>query len=577
MDIADALPDDLAECQRLLVAAFKEATERERHVAELEQSLAASTQLATESEQQAAELSRVLDETAASYQTLQQEHEAALDELAWYKRWAFGRRRERLPEVEGQGHLFDLDTPAVDALDESTPQPEAETEVKGHRRRKKRQIDWDKLRQVRHDHDLDDEEKVCSCCGLPMDCIGEDVTRELDYEPAKLIGHIHVRPKYGCRRCKDGVSAAPLPSRPIPGGIAGPGLITEVYVSKFGDHLPLYRLEDILTRYGVYISRSTLCDWMKAVAHLFRPLYELQRERVLQSSVMWTDDTHITVLGGRQGSFKGYFWTYIGDPQHPYSVYDFTNRRTRDGPTSFLESYSGYLHADAYTGYDAMFLDVGSGVIEVACWSHARRKFFNAVNSYPRQSHQVLEWIRQLYDIEDRAHDRSNEARRELRGLEANPVLDKIEAYLAELATTVLPKSSLAKAVTYARNQWKALRRYTEDGRLTIDNNVSERTLRHQAIGRKNYLFLGSEAAGPRAAVLYTIMAGAKRHRIEPWAYARDLLIHLHGDDPCLEDMLPDRWAAAHPEAILNHRLEESRTKAIRTRARRAHRRARCK
>lgn len=577
MDMADALPDDLAECQRLLLAAFKEATERERHVAELEQSFAASTQLATESEQQAAELSRVLDETAASYQALQQEHEAALDELAWYKRWAFGRRRERFAEVEGQGHLFELDPSVADTSDESAPQPEAETEVKGHRRRKKRRIDWDNLRQIRHDYDLDDEEKVCSCCGLPKDCIGEDVTRELDYEPAKLIAHIHVRPKYACRRCKDGVCAAPLPSRPIPGGIAGPGLITEVCVGKFGDHLPLYRLEDILTRYGVYISRSTLCDWVKAVAHLLRPLYELERERVLQSSVMWTDDTYVTVLGGRQGSFKGYFWTYIGDQQHPYSVYDYTNRRTRDGPTRFLENYSGYLHADAYTGYDAMFLDVGSGVIEVACWSHARRKFFNAVNSYPRQSHQVLEWIRQLYDIEDRAHDRSDEARRELRVAEANPVLDKIEAYLAELATAVLPKSSLAKAVRYARNQWQALRRYTEDGRLTIDNNVSERTLRHQAIGRKNYLFLGSEAAGPRAAVLYTIMAGAKRHRIEPWAYVRDLLLRLHADDQCLEEMLPDRWAAAHPEAILNHRLEESRTKAIRSRARRAHRRARHK
>ena len=448
---------------------------------------------------------------------------------------------------------------------------------KSHRRRKKRKIDWDKLPQIRHDHDLEPEEKSCSCCGREMDCIGEDVTRELEYQPAKLEAHIHVRPKYACRYCKDGVSAAPLPPRPIPGGIAGPGLITEVFVSKFGDHLPLYRLEDILTRYGVYISRSTLCDWMKAVADLLRPLYDLQRERVLQSSVMWTDDTHITVLGGKEGSFKGYFWTYIGDKQHPYSVYDFTNSRSRDGPAKFLKSYSGYLHADAYTGYDAMFSDVGSKVIEVACWSHARSKFFDAVRSYPRQSHQVLEWIRQLYDIEDQAHDLSVDARRELRTRQAIPVLDKIEAYLTKLAPSALPKSTLGKAVTYARNQWEALRRYTEDGRLTIDNNVSERTLRHQAIGRKNYLFLGSEAAGPRAAVLYTILAGAKRHRIEPWAYVRDLLLRLHADDSRLEEMLPDRWAAAHPEAILNHRLDESRTKAIRTRARRAHRRARRK
>ena len=193
-----------------------------------------------------------------------------------------------------------------------------------------------------------------------LDRIGEDITRELELQPAKLEAHIHVRPKYACRRCKQGVSAAALPPRPIPGGIAGPGLITEVVVGKFGDHLPLYRLEDILTRYGVYLSRSTLCDWVKAVAGLFRPLYELQRQRVLQSAVMWTDDTRVTVLGGEEGSFKGYFWTYIGDKQNPYSVYDFTSSRSRDGPAKFLENYSGYLHADAYTGYDAMFLDVAS-------------------------------------------------------------------------------------------------------------------------------------------------------------------------------------------------------------------------
>ena len=564
MNGTNSLPTDLSECHQLLAAAYQQSVQ-------LEQKVAAS-------QQQTAELNRVLNETAASFEELKQSHAATLDELAWYKRWAFGRRRERLREGEGQGHLFDLDPPpANEPEDSATADDEAETEVKGHRRRKRRQIDWDKLRKIHHEHDLPDEEKACSCCGRTMERIGEDITRELEYEPAKLEAHIHTRPKYACRRCKDGVCAAPLPPRPIPGGIAGPGLITEVIVGKFGDHLPLYRLEDILTRYGVYISRSTMCDWVKATGELLRPLYDLQRELVLQSSVMWTDDTRVTVLGGEAGSFQGYFWTYIGDRQHPYSVYDFTTSRSRDGPASFLERYSGYLHADAYTGYDAMFLDIGSNVIEVACWSHARRKFFDAVKSNPRESHQVLEWIRQLYDIEDRAHNWSVAARHELRAGEANPVLDRIEAYLTELAPRALPKTSLAKAVSYARNQWEALRRYTEDGRLTIDNNVSERTLRHQAIGRKNWLFLGSETAGPRAAVLYTILAGAKRHRIEPWAYIRDLLLRLHADDLRLEEMLPDRWAAAHPEAILSHRLDESRARAIRTRARRAHRRARSK
>jgi transposase len=556
MDGTNSLPNDLTECHELLLAAYQQSVQFE---------------------QQVAELGRVLDETSASHQELQQEHAATLDELAWYKRWAFGRRRERFSEGEGQGHLFDLDPPLVDETEASeTPAEEAETEVKGRRRRKNRKIDWDKLRQIRHEHDLSDEEKTCPC-GRTMDRIGEDVTRELEYEPAKLVAHIHVRPKYACRDCKDGVSAAPLPPRPIPGGIAGPGLITEVIVGKFGDHLPLHRLEDILTRYGVYISRSTMSGWVKAVGELLLPLYDLQRKLALQSSVMWTDDTRVTVLGGEAGSFKGYFWTYIGDERHPYSVYDFTNSRSRDGPARFLQNYSGYLHADAYAGYDKVFSDSGSSITEVACWSHARREFFEAVKSYPREAHQVLEWIRQLYDIEDRAHDWSVASRRELRVREANPVLDKIEAYLAELAPRALPKSTLTKAVTYARNQWEALRRYTEDGRLTIDNNISERTLRHQAVGRKNWLFLGSEAAGPRAAVLYTILAGAKRHHIEPWAYVRDLLLRLNADDPRLEEMLPDHWATAHPEAILNHRLEESRAKAIRTRARRAYRRARSK
>jgi len=207
-----------------------------------------------------------LDETAASYQALQQEHEATLDELAWYKRWAFGRRRERFAELEGQGHLFELAPPVADTSEEPAPQQEAETEVKGHRRRKKREIDWEKLRKVVHDHDLDDEEKVCSCCGQPMDCIGEDVTRELEFEPARLEAHIHVRPKYARRRCKDGVSAAPLPPRPIPGGIAGPGLIAGVYIGKFGDHLPDNR-HAVCGRFGgaVFV-RDTLTDELVAVA-----------------------------------------------------------------------------------------------------------------------------------------------------------------------------------------------------------------------------------------------------------------------------------------------------------------------
>ena len=418
-------------------------------------------------------------------------------------------------------------------------------------------------------------EKTCSCCGGPKTRIGEDESRELDFIPARLEVKVHVLPKYACPKCRDGVASPPVPPKPIPGGIAGAGLVSFVITSKFADHLPLYRLEDILTRHGVFLSRSTLCDWVRNAALLLEPLAELQKTLVLQSPILWTDDTPVTVLGGKQpGSSKGRFWVYIGDAEHPYSVYDFTMSRARDGPAAFLKDYRGFLQADAYGGYDGIFLGSDGGIVEVACWAHARRKFFDARSNAPREANQVLEWIRQLYDIEDRARDFTPVERQVLRQLESVPILDRIEKYLDELSQRTLPKSALGKAMTYARNQWAALRRYVSDGRLTIDNNVSERTLRLQAIGRKNWEFLGSADAGPRAAVLFTILAGAKRHRLEPWAYLRDVLLHLSAGETDLEPLLPDRWAANHPEHVLQHRLDESRRKATRQKEARQRRRA---
>ncbi|MEX2170053.1 MAG: IS66 family transposase [Pirellulales bacterium] len=543
MDDDHALPNDLAECQQLLLATF----------------------------QRAAELSRVLDETAVSYGELQTTHQAALEELSALKRWIYGRRSEKLVEGEGQRHLFDLESscPSAPPLG---PTPESQRPAAARRRRRK--LDLDKLPHFRHEHDLNAADKQCSSCGRAKDRIGQDESRILEYVPAKLEVHVHVRPKYACRYCKDSVACPPPPERPIARGIAGPGLIAQIVVAKFGDHLPLYRQEDFFARHGLHIARSTQCDWVQAAAELLRPLYERQKELLLQSSVLWTDDTPVTLLGGGQkGSRQGRFWAYIGQ-EYPYSVYDFTESRARDGPANFLQGFKGYLHADAYGGYDHIFLGSNDSIREVACWAHARRKFFEAIHSSPRDVHQLLEWIRQLYDIEDRARMWTEAARTALRQQEAEPVLDRIEAYLGQLERRALPKSVLAKAVSYAQNQWQALRRYTTDGRLSIDNNVSERTLRHQAIGRKNWLFLGSRQAGSRAAVLFTILAGAKRHRIEPWSYLRELLLRLHGDDSRLDEMLPDKWAANHPESVLTYRLEESRRKAATKSTRRRHTRA---
>ena len=280
------------------------------------------------------------------------------------------------------------------------------------------------------------------------------------------------------------------------------------------------------------------------------------------------------------GSVKARFWAYIGDDAAPYSVYDFTMSRARDGPASFLEGYRGFLQADAYGGYDGIYTGSDGTIIEVACWSHARRKFFDARANAPRGGEPRC-WSGSASSTTWRTGPAGStaEERQALRQRESVPILDRIEAYLDELSPRVLPKSALGKAVTYARNQWAALRRYVTDGRLTIDNNVidnniSERTLRLQAIGRKNWLFLGSEAAGPRAAVLFTILAGAKRHRLEPWAYLRDVLLRLSAGETDLESLLPDRWAATHPEHVLEHRLDESRRKAARQKEARMRRRA---
>jgi transposase len=527
--------------------------------------------------QQVEDLQAALDQAAKIHdqtvQSLQQAADELRRQLELYRRYVFGPRRERLVEAPGQGHLFELGD-----AESSTPplEPVARDPRPPARRRRSRKPDYDRLPQVRIEHDVPEAAKVCSQCGEPKARIGEDEARVLEFVPAHFELHVHVLPKYACSHCRDGVTAPQTPPRPLSGCIAGAGVLAEVIVCKFSDHLPLYRFEDISTRHGLYLPRSTLCDWVGKVADLLKPLYELQKELVKKGPVIWTDDTHVTVLGGdKPGSHRGQFWVYIGPSAFPYDVYDFTANRTRDGPAQFLRNYAGYLQADAFSGYDGIYTGSDGQIVEVACWAHARRKFFEARSSCPAEAALILEIIRRLYEVEDRARPLDDAARRALRQAEAVPSLERLRTELDRLSIKLLPKSALAEAVGYALNQWQALCRYTEDGRLTIDNNVSERRLRQQAIGRKNWMFLGSEQAGPRATVLCTIIAGAKRHRLETWAYLRDVILQLSVDaspEP-LARLLPDRWAEAHPEHVLAHRLDESRQNAQRRDARRAERR----
>jgi transposase len=565
MTTPQAWPTDPRECHDLL-------SRFTQQVQDLQATL--ETQRAALDEHRAA-----LDQAAKIHdQTVQElkQHVAELhQQIELYRRYVFGPRRERLVEAPGQGHLFELDETEIPALPPLPVEPVTRDSAKPAKPHGSRKPDYDRLPQVRIEHDLPEAEKVCSHCGEPKARIGADEARVLQFIPAHFELHVHILPKYACSHCRDGVAAPEPPPRPVSGCIAGPGLLSEIIVSKFAEHSTLYRYEDISTRYGLYLTRSTLCDWVGKVADLLKPLYEHQKELVRQAEVIWTDDTPVTVLGGEKpGSHTGRFWIYIGPAAFPYDVYDFTENRTRDGPAAFLKNYAGYLQADAFSGYDGIYMGSDGRIVEVACWAHARRKFFDARSSSPAEASLILEMIRRLYEVEDRARPLDDAGRVVLRQTEAVSILERLRAELDRLSSRILPKSALAQALAYALNQWQALCRYTEDGRLTIDNNVSERRLRDQAIGRKNWLFLGSDAAGSRAAVICTIIAGAKRHRLEPWAYVNDVILQLTVDasPKSLDSLLPDRWATAHPEHVLNHRLNESRQKALRRDQRRANR-----
>jgi hypothetical protein len=276
-------------------------------------------------------------------------------------------------------------------------------------------------------------------------------------------------------------------ANPIERGLAAPGLLAFVLVSKFSEHLPLYRQQDVLGRHGIFLARSTLCGWMAQCAQQFHPLVELMLQRIPQSRVIQADETPVQVLDPKRDSTRtGYLWAYVGDADHPYTVYDYRDSRGRVGPAEILKDFRGYLQTDAYSSYESVVLESAGRIIAVGCWAHARRNFFDARLNQPREVHYVLGLVAQLYDIEDEIKSRSPEKRLVVRQERSVPVLERLGTYLREQQGGTLPKSQYGQAIAYALNHWEELLRYTEDGRLEIDNNFTERTLRLCAISRKN-------------------------------------------------------------------------------------------
>lgn len=476
-----------------------------------------------------------------------------------------------------------------DSAGDESPETEQDAAKPRNRNRNgRRRLPADLPREIQR-HELPLEQRSCPCCGEERTEFGVETSEQLEYIPASWKVIEHQRVKYACPKCQENVVVADKPAQPIEKGVPGPGLCAYSVLSKFGDHLPLYREEDIHSRTGWLIRRSTICGWLFVLGLLVEPLVLRKKHLILQSKVIHTDDTKIKMLESpicREAKF----WPYQGDWLHPYVVFDFTLDRKRYGPQKFLSGYQGYLQADAYAGFDCVY---APGLVkEVACWAHARRYWHEAVDYDALRANTALGFIARLSQIEAQlresypaanlAGQRDFEAIAQARQNYSVPILTEFKAWMDQELSTgrLLPKSCIRSAFTYTLNQWPALCRYTEQGYLSMDNNAAERLVKFPAIGRGNFLFVGNERAGRNAANFYSLVTSAKLNGVEPFAWLKDLFTHLpafrdgeafrqakNGEPVTSEELdqfLPDRWLEQHPDhrwTIDAIRREERRQK----------------
>jgi transposase len=390
---------------------------------------------------------------------------------------------------------------------------------------------------------------VCGCkhCGADRDTLahlGDDESELLEYVPGRFKAIVQVRPKYLCKGCNT-ISQASAPPRPLNRSYAGPNLLAYVLTSKYADHLPLYRQSEIYAREGVALSRSTLADWVGGCSQLLKPLVEALQDYVLSAEKLHADDTPVPVLQPGRGTTKtGRLWVYSRDDRAAGSSdtaavwFAYSPDRKAEHPQRHLKDFKGILQADGYAGYERLYEQRDEHarpvIMEAACWAHARRKFFD-IHAIGEKSHQqtpiataVVERIGALYAIEASIHGKPPDERRRIRQLQTKPKLDELKQFFELTFAQVSRKSDLAEAIRYALTRWTALTRFIDDGRIEIDNNAAERALRCVALGRKNFLFAGSDAGGERAAAIYSLIRTAKLNGLDPEAYLRHAISHIN-------------------------------------------------
>ena len=472
------------------------------------------------------------------------------------QRHRFGRRAETLPEDQLLLGLEDVEQAAAS----SEAETEASNAAERSRRAAKRRTNRGSLpaHLPRIEMVVDIEDHACPCCRNVLHRIGEDVSERLDIVPAQFRVLVVRRPKYACRACEESVVQAPAPARLIEGGLPTEATVAQVLVSKYADHLPLYRQAQIYARQGIDLDRSTLADWVGRAAWHLRPVYDRLLERLKGSAKLFADETTAPVLDPGRGRTKtGQLWTYARDDRPwggtdpPSVAYVYAPDRKAERPIAHLAGFTGILQVDGYAGYRAL---AERGDVQLAfCWAHVRRRFYELAAAGPAPiASEALERIAKLYAVESDIRGRGADERRVVRQEKSRPILDAFEPWLRGKLDLISQKTKLAEAIRYALSRWQGLTRFIEDGRIDIDSNVVERSIRSIALNRKNALFAGSDGGGVHWAVIASLIETCKLNAIDPHSYLTDILARIVNGHPNsqIDDLLP--WAYPAAPALRN-------------------------